>query len=214
MDVKGNVSGSLNERLRASGLKSAWINASGRQALAINDSSIGLFRPDGSQVEPWSNVAALVDVTGTKVRIELIDESPSFEFLFVSRADRRQFVESLPGEERERIVHAPRDIGAANGMPAGAPRVAHAGSPDAVQTLWTVFWAGVVLQFVGGVMLGLAWPSVAVDMLTGEATTSGGGVGLALGWLVVSTGTMTAFVALIGFGVRLGIRAAEEDGQR
>jgi hypothetical protein len=74
----------------------------------------------------------------------------------------------------------------------------------------TYLVVGVLLQFLGGVLLGVGFASMtSTDLLTGASETSGGAVVAVLaGWAAVGAGTFCILVAVIAKGVQIGNRAS------
>lgn len=212
MTVQGkvwNLASGPRQRLEAAGMDFAWVSGSGRRALAVGSPGMGLFETDTALIEPWSNVASLAFPNTSKVEVALQSSGERFDFAFAGTTDCAQFKRSIPSEELDRLLAIG---GTSNNGPIKSPvaRSASRTEGGSLSTIWTLFWCGVIAQFVGGIALGLSWPTVSFDGL-GQPSSEGNGVGLALGWLLIGGGSLATLVAVVGLGVRLGIRAAAED---
>jgi hypothetical protein len=199
MDDEATETRTLAQRVDDSALEYAWVSASGRRAIAFDEGRIGLFEPGVTRVEPWENVKALAP-TRDRVSVELKDGT-QFEFAFANKSDGAQFPRLLPkGWEAK----------ASSASPASADTVPHVGgtaavrkdlvprstASDARDALRSLFGFGLVGQFIGGIVLG-------------AALANGTGLGLFVAWVPIAAGSMTTFVALVGFGVKLGVQAAD-----
>ncbi|RZI85702.1 MAG: hypothetical protein EOO67_15785 [Microbacterium sp.] len=210
----------LSERVRndvrSSGiLTDLWpIVASGdRCVLAVTDKGLFVYSPTGDSGRAWKGIFDL-DVSSEAVAFNLTRSGDSRYYRLTNGTHAAEIAAAVRAHGQEITVVEPSQqnwVKDAANPPAGRPaprRPAAAGSPArARDALVQLFWGGVAVQIVAGIIVGATWPRTDVD--TGEAIGSKGGV--VAGYLVGSAGTLLVLVALIGWGVMLGVRAARAD---
>jgi hypothetical protein len=212
MEVRGVLAPSLARQLEPTGMEHVWVGQSGRQALGVGPSGIGLFRSnEDSHVLAWSDVVAIT-LHSRSYLVVASSAGPVFDFAFAAAKQASEVLETVPALEKERLglnhgflmSNAPTAL-------ASAPGSSIEEREGASQTLWSLLFSGAGLQLVGGVIAGAAWPSTRLDPLAGKVSEEGSSLITVLGLLLMSGGAMLMLVAVIAFGVRFGIRAAHED---
>lgn len=202
--------------LGASGLATdLWpIIASGdRCVLAVTEQGLFVFSPTGDSARGWKGIFDL-DISTEAIAFNLTRSGDSRYYRLANPADASEIAAAARAHGKDiRVVEPSQqdwvrtkaDKPAANAV---EPRSA-AGSPAHARSVLTqLFWGGVALQIIAGIIAGATW--VGTDPETGESTGSEGGV--VFGYVVGSIGTVVVFVALTGWAVMLGVRAARTDG--
>lgn len=210
MAVQGkvwNLAPTPRQQLEAADMDFAWVSGSGLRALSVGSAGVGLFAGEAARIEAWSNVASLETPAKQQLAISLQSSDDPLEFTFARAKERDEFLASVPPEERERLRANEAPTSGRVHRPA-APSSASATS--SLGSIWTLLWCGVIAQIIGGVALGLSWPTLELDDL-GVTSADGSGLGLALGWALIGGGSLATLTGVIALGVRLGIRAAAED---
>lgn len=185
----------------------AWVSGSGLRALSVGSGGIGLFAGEAARIETWPNVVSLETRGKQQVAMSLESGDDPLEFTFARAKERDEFFATMPPEERDRLLSNKVSM---SGSPHRSVAATSAAATSSTSSIWTLFWCGVIAQVVGGVALGLSWPTLEVSDL-GVASVDGSELGLALGWAMIGAGSLATLTAVIAFGVRLGIRAAAED---
>ena len=210
----------VRDRLEASGARRAWDVSSpvyGVRALAIGQDGMFVMGPTAGAdlFAPWLEIEDFSFPSRSQAELKLKDGEAQLMTLRRPR-HRNEIVSAIPASELERRLRenppntssAAADPGPTSTRPAVVATQSTSQS-DPNGALWRILATGVGLQVLGGVIMGISWPTTPYAYLAGDTPYDGDAGGLILGWLLGSAGTLVLFVALIGFGTMLGIRASK-----
>jgi len=198
------VSDELRTRMAQLGIQGEFwpvLVANEPHLLGVHAAGLALVSASEIRQFDWADIAA-VDVATSVLTVGLVD----FE-------DVRVYLSA--GADPQAIRDAIRQSGGTLGQVAsaaigragskrgrGSAARAGSGSPTvpARERISQLFVGGVALQFVGGAIIGLGWPSTDAE----DASSLAVGLGISVAW----AGGIMLLIALIAWGVMLGQRAA------
>lgn len=219
MTLEGELRGlprDIRKRLEAVDAWRAWDVSDagyGARAFAVGAERVYLLGSDRrvSLAGLWSEVEELSFPTPLQMRVVMTGQEPQLVAL-KQRRHRDEVLGAIPPSHRERLGLddlAHLAVPPPTAPPTSSPRPSSGRSAtsaalldsgaDPQSTLWGLLGAGLAMEVVGGIMLGVSWPDAEESVST---------TGVVLGWLLSSAGALPLLVALIGFGTSLGIRAA------